>query len=122
MKRVCREQPDWLLPLVDGLLTDVAAIEQASAQWTLANLCEALWPSLDKTQRMLAVKVLKRNLDVWDDWIVLNSTMQALADWATDDKRLRTWLVPRLNRLRDDSRRSVAGRAGKLYRKLCELS
>ena len=118
MKRLCREHPAWLLPYVDGLLGEVARIDQASTQWTLASLLQMLWPSLEKAQRTRAKKLLKRNLESWDDWIVLNNTMEALAEWSADDARLRKWLVPRLGELEKDARRSVAGRARKLSVKL----
>ena len=118
MKRVCREHPEWLVPHVDGLLGEVAKIDQASTQWTLANLFQMLWDSMDRSQRSKAKALLKRNLERWDDWIVLNNSMEALAAWAGEDTRLKNWLLPRLAELRGDGRRSVAGRATKLHKKL----
>lgn len=118
MKRVCRVQPDWFIPFLDGLLDDISKIEQASTQWTLANLFQMLWNLMDDTQRTKAKKILKLNLEKWNDWIVLNNTMETLAGWSSDDIELRNWLIPKLNKLKSDSRRSVSNRALKLHRKL----
>lgn len=64
--------------------------------------------------------VLRYNLSTYEDWIVLNVTMQTLAEWAGEDEELKHWLQPHLERLSDDARKSVARRATKLHRKLCE--
>lgn len=118
MKRVCKEHPDWLVPLLDGLLNDVAAIEQASTQWTLASLFGSLEASMTKDQRKKAEAILRNNLRNWDDWIVLNTTMETLGRWAASDAKLKRWLMPHLERLKSDGRRSVSGRAAKISAKL----
>jgi len=96
MKRVSIAQPDWLVPYIDRFLTEIAQIEQASTQWTLAILFETLAPEMSAQQLADAKELLKRNLTTWEDWIVLNYSMQTLAEWSTADKR-----------------KSVAGRAKK---------
>lgn len=58
-------------------------------------------------------RVLQRYLTSSTDWIVLNVTMDVLTQWAGSDPGLRIWLVPQLERLSRDSRKSVATRAGK---------
>ncbi len=60
-----------------------------------------------------ATGVLQRYLTSSTDWIVLNVTMDVLTQWAGSDPGLRIWLVPQLERLSRDSRKSVATRAGK---------
>ena len=118
MKRVCREQPEWLIPFIDDFLDEISKISQASTQWTLADLFRMLWASMTQMQQARAKELLKNNLTTWNDWIVLNSTMQALSDWSMDDEALRNWLIPKLETLRDDDRRSVSGRAKKMLVKL----
>ena len=118
MKRVTREQPGWLLPLINPLLDEVSAIYQASTQWTLATLFQMLWDQMDPLQQGRAKQLLMANMDKWDDWIVLNNTMEALAAWSTSDPALKQWLIPRLEVRQGDGRRSVAGRARKLLRQL----
>ena len=118
MKRVCREKPEWLIPFIDDFLDEISKISQASTQWTLADLFRMLWASMTQIQQERAKELLKNNLTTWNDWIVLNSTMQALSDWSMDDEALRNWLIPKLETLQSDVRRSVSGRAKKMLVKL----
>ena len=113
MKRVSKERPAWLVPYLSGLLTDIARLEQASAQWTLANLFETLEPYMTPEQKAGAKEVMKVNLEVYDDWIVLKNTAQILGKWAREDAELKAWLKPHLKRLSGDSRKSVARAAQK---------
>lgn len=119
LKRITARHPQWVVPYIDKLLTEVAVIDQASAQWTLASLLQMLWPFMTTKQRSSGRKVLQENLRTHSDWIVLNTTMQTLAEWAKDDPKLKRWLLPHLERLSSDSRKSVSGRAKKLR---CALS
>jgi transcription elongation factor GreA-like protein len=118
VKRVCAEHPEWLEPYVDKFLSEVATIKQASAQWTLAQLFASLASRMNPSQKQKAIKILKRNLEHNHDWIVQNHTMQTLADWAKTDEALKKWLEPHLDRLVNDERKSVAGRARKLRKAL----
>ncbi len=111
LKRVTREQPAWLLPFVDRLLDEIAAIDQDSTRWTLANLFQLLATRMSPAQRRRATAVMQHNLDTCHDWIVLNRTMETLGEWARDDARLERWLQPRLERLTGDTRKSVARKA-----------
>ena len=113
MKRLEAERRDLLLPYIDQFIDEVGSLDQASAQWTLAQLLERLTEELSQQQRAAALKILKRNLERYEDWIVLNSTMETLAAWATSDRSLKEWLKPHLERLTLDKRKSVASRAAK---------
>ncbi len=113
MKRIESEQRDLLVPYVDRLIGEVGALDQASAQWTLAQLFGRLAADLSARQRLAAVELMKHNLEHHSDWIVLNATMETLSEWAKDDPALRLWLLPQLERLCRDQRKSVAGRAAK---------
>ncbi len=118
MKRVTTAHPDWTMDFMDGLHSDIAAIDQASTQWTLALLFDLTKDLQSEGQRARSVDIMKRNLVEHDDWIVLNNTMQVLFDWSKDDSKLRRWLKPHLKRLTGESRKSVAGRATKLLAKV----
>ncbi|MEM7377790.1 MAG: hypothetical protein AAF460_09830 [Pseudomonadota bacterium] len=115
LKRVTLEKPDWVVPYLDRLLDEIARIDQASTQWTLAILFAELHGRMTAEQRTRAKRHLKSTLAHHDDWIVLNTAMQTLADWAKADKRLRTWLLPQLVRLSTDRRKAVSRRAAKLH-------
>lgn len=113
MKRVEAENPALLVPYLDRFIAKIGALDQASAQWTLAQLFERLADKLTPDQRAEAVDIMKRNLVQSDDWIVLNQTMGTLADWARFDPDLAAWLAPHLARLSGDPRTSVSKTATK---------
>lgn len=117
-KRICKEHNDWLIPYIDPFLNEISKINQPSAQWTLAQLFEELSAVMTTSQLEHAKEILKYNLTHYTDWIVLNTTMQTLSDWAKKDEKLKTWLLPNLLKLSNDERKSVAGRAKKLIKLL----
>lgn len=114
LKRVTAARPDLVAAQADRLLSEVAAVDQVSARWTLAQVLPAIDDRLTAKQRTRAKTVLKRNLDADDDWLVLTHSATALHGWAANDPKLATWLRPRLERLADDRRPAVAKRAAKL--------
>jgi hypothetical protein len=122
IKRISREQPAWLVPYIDRLITEISAIQQASTQWTLADLFQTLAGAMSAQQRTKALKILQRNLENATDWIVLNNTMETISEWAKTDLELKEWLSPHLERLSKDSRKSVAGRAQKIKAKLYRVN
>ncbi len=119
-KRIAKASPELAIPFVDGLLGEVQQLNQPSAQWSTAQIMHTLKNKLTAAQYKKAKQVLKDNLTKSQDWIVLNITMQTLADWAVADadKELTNWLLPKLNKLKSDARRSVAAKANKLEVKL----
>ncbi len=114
MKRICRAKKSLLLPYLDRFLDEISRIEQASTQWTLAQLFLALENEMTADQKSRALDIMKRNLAQHEDWIVLNQTMETLARWAKKDSALAIWLQPHLERLSQDKRKSVARKAVKL--------
>jgi len=118
LKRICSRRPELLVPYVDRLISEVAAVPQPSAQWTLSQIFGMLGDRLSPAQRAGALRVMKRNLDENHDWIVQNQTMQTLAEWATTDEELKAWVRPRIDARVRDARRSIAKRAVKLRRSL----
>lgn len=118
IKRISREKPEWLVPYIDKLIAEISMLDQASAQWTLADLFQTLSSFMSELQKGEAQKILKHNLEASTDWIVLNNTMETLSEWSMTDATLKQWLLPHLERLSTDSRKSVAGRAKKLRTKL----
>ncbi len=113
-KRITKVQPDWALPYIDKFLAEISQIKQASTQWTLAWLLLELGDKLTPEQKHTAKTILQHNLTTWEDWIVLNNTIETLGAWAKQDNDLKTWLLPHLERLTQDTRKSVAGRAQKM--------
>lgn len=118
VRRVTVEHPEWTMDFMDGLQSDVAAIEQASTQWTLAKLFEMTHHLMSEPQKARALDIMKHNLAHHDDWIVLNNSMQVLSEWDAADKELKIWLKPHLERLTKDTRKSVKSRATKYLARL----
>ena len=113
LRRVQAEKPEWLLPLMDRLIDEIAHLDQASAQWTLPKLFDGAQAAMSARQRAAALQIVKRNLAEHDDWIVLNNSMDYLVSRAMADEALREWLLPHLARLSQERRKSVARRAQK---------
>ncbi|NQX94228.1 MAG: hypothetical protein HRT64_04805, partial [Erythrobacter sp.] len=99
---------------IDRFIEEIGALDQPSAQWTLAKLFEALEGDMTPAQKSAAQAIMQRNLVENPDWIVLNNTMEALSAWSREDEGLKVWLKPHLERLIRDKRNSVARRAKKL--------
>ena len=118
LKRVQAERHNLLVPYIDRLIDEIGELDQASAQWTLAQLFDRLADDMDPAQRARARGIMQRNLSAHDDWIVLNATLETLSRWASADPDLRRWLRPHLERLSADRRKSVAARARKHMRRL----
>ena len=114
MKRICRAEKMLLLPYLDRFLDEIAQIDQASTQWTLAQLFLELENDMTADQKSRALSIMKRNLAKHEDWIVLNQTMETLGKWSKKDATLKNWLRPHLERLSKDERKSVAKKAMKL--------
>ncbi len=120
IRRVQAERPDLVLPLMDALIDEIGALDQASAQWTLPKLFAAAERDLTAEQRARAEALVRRNLAEHGDWIVLNNSIELLTRWAGDSAELRGWLTPHLERLSKDPRKSVAARARKAAARLKE--
>ena len=118
MKRVETARHDLLVTYIDRFLTEIGALDQASAQWTLADHFGVPAPDMTGDQMAQAVAILKRNLAGDDDCIVLNRTMDTRAICANSDTDLAEWLGPHLKRLEGDRRKSVSKRASKARQKL----
>lgn len=114
MKRVCKENKALLVPYIDRFINEIAQIDQASTQWILAQLFGLLEKEMTDQQIIQAREIMQNNLARHQDWIVLNQTMQTLANWAKKDANLKAWLLTHLERLSNDARKSVAARANKL--------
>ncbi len=114
LKRITRVKPEWIAPCLDRLINEVANIDQASTQWTLATLFQLLEADMSPFQKKQARHIMQNNLAFHGDWIVLNTTMQTLAEWAASDAGLKSWLLPQLDRLEGDKRGSVSRKAAKM--------
>ena len=118
MKRIARENLPLLIPYIDRFINEIGDLKQDSAQWTLAQLFLLLETHMTTSQKQGAVKIMQRNLADNADWIVLKTNMGTLAKWAVrgeGDATLQAWLLPHVQRLQKDSRKTVARQATKAH-------
>lgn len=118
LKRVAWEHPDWIHAEIDSIMEWVERLKQPSAQWSVGQMLLAIGPRLSTAERDRAVALMKSHIESSSDWIVLNHTMETLAQWAMEDPELEAWLVPHLSVFATDSRKSIAKRAQRLLGKL----
>lgn len=118
LRRVEAERHDLLVPYIDRLTREIGALDQPSAQWTLAVLFKLLERDMTPAQKSAAQAIMQRNLAQHSDWIVLNNSMETLTLWAGSDDALKAWVIPHLQRLTKDGRKSVMARAVKFLAQL----
>ena len=109
------------MEFMDRLQSDIAAIDQASTQWTLATLFDLTKKHLSPSQRERAIEIMYDNLCLHNDWIVLNTSMQVLFDWGKKDPALLEKVLPRIKELQSDERKSVSGRAKKYLKAIGQV-
>ena len=119
-KRIFKEHPEWLKPLLNKFFTKIPKLNQPSAMWTLAQICFDCEDQLTTMQLNKAKKILKEFMVTCDDWIVQNMCIQTLGTWAQEDEELKKWLVPKLKKLSKDKRKSVSKRSLSYLKKLTE--
>lgn len=112
LEKVSRQKPELLEPYIERLLTDLAANNQPSVQWHLAQILGEV--SLDKEQTERARRILRRYLSSIDDWIVINLSLQTLAGFARDDPAAKRDLISVLRRHQGSRYKSVVSRVKKL--------
>jgi predicted DNA-binding protein (MmcQ/YjbR family) len=112
LEKFARERPELVVPHLDRLEAELSTSTQPSIQWHLAQLWGGL--PLTPAQRQRAAAWLLRTLDEASDWIVLTSSMSALAALAGDDPDLEPPLRQRLERHAGSRLKSVAKRADRL--------
>ena len=118
LKRVAWEHPEWVHGELESIMDWVEKLQQPSALWSLGQMLLTLRPLLSSAEYRRAVKLMKQCVAHSTDWIVLNHTMQTLAEWALDDPELEEWLIPQLVRLSHTHWTSVSKRAERLLAKL----
>jgi len=121
MKRLAQADKSIVIPYLNRFINDVSAIDQPSAQWTLAQLFDILSQDLTENQKTAAKGIMKRNLANHSDWIVLKTSMDILHKWGNEYEELRNWLKPHLVRLSVERRKSVPNRAKNLYQSTLNL-
>ncbi len=117
LEKVCRVHPEWLEPYVERLLGEVAAIDQASIHWHLAEIFRKV--ELTPDQRQRAIALMKRNISSnTADWIVASNTMETLAGFVVDGKAPAEELTPLLEIQQTHHSKAVVKRATRILDQL----
>lgn len=117
LEKVCRVHPEWLEPYVERLLGEVAAIDQASIHWHLAEMFRKI--ELTPDQRKRAIALMKRNISSnTADWIVASNTMETLAGFVADGMVSAKELVPLLEVQQTHHSKAVVKRATRILDQL----
>ena len=117
-KRIFRQNPNWFTEYVDKFQTLIPTLNQASAEWTLAQLHLEFCDLLTAKQLTTAINLSKEQLKNSKDWIVIIQTMNFLEKMAREDKFLREWLVIKLDLISKDKRTAVKKKANKIINSL----
>ncbi|HYL91881.1 MAG TPA: hypothetical protein VEW69_01860 [Alphaproteobacteria bacterium] len=103
--------PELLQPYKRAILRKVAAIDQQEVRWHVAQMLPLL--RMTPKERDLAIAVLFEYLEDKSS-IVRTFAMQALADFASQDKRLRARVVPVIEFLTENGSAAMRSRGRKL--------
>lgn len=113
LEKICRVNPDWLLPYIDKFADELATSSQASIQWHLAQIYGQV--ELTKVQKEFAINWLKNLLSSTEvDWIVAANSMDTLVKFVHDGSVTRQELITLLNIQRKHKSKSVVKRANKI--------
>jgi len=83
LEKICRQQPDWLLPYIDKFQKELSESTQPSIQWHLAQIYEQV--ALTNQQKAHAQQWLTTRLSTKDaDWIVAANAMDTLMKFTKD--------------------------------------
>ena len=117
LEKVCRVHPEWLEPYIERLLGEVAAIDQASIHWHLAEIFRRV--ELTPDQRERAIELMKRNISSnGADWIVASNTMETLALFVADGTVPVEELIPLLEIQQTHHSKAVVKRATRIFDQL----
>ncbi len=116
LEKICREKPEWFGSYIDRLLAEVAAIDQPSVQWHLAQMLQRV--TLDSAQRRRAIAWLWGTFDRTNDWIVIGDVLTALVFFSKVSPSVRRRLPDALRETQQDPRKAVSRRATKLLAEL----
>ena len=117
-KRIFRQKPNWFVGYVDKFQSLIPTLNQASAEWTLAQLHLEFINLLNEAQKSKAIDISREQLRNSKDWIVIIQNINFLEKVAKEDEALRHWLLTKLNLISKDSRKAVSKRAAEIHKSL----
>jgi HEAT repeat protein len=118
VEKSTRNSPELLRPWKRALLEQVYILQEKEVRWHVAQLIPRL--SLNPGEQEKAVQILMGYLDD-ESSIVRTFSMQALADLALRDGRLRSQVTPLIERLTRTGTPAMRSRGRKLLKQLTKF-
>jgi len=115
VEKITRQRPELLRPWKRPLLEQISALDEKEVRWHVAQMIPRL--NLTVSERDTAVQILMDYL-ADESSIVKTFSMQALADLAERDERLRVQVIPLIERLTQTGTPAMRSRGRKLLKRL----
>ena len=115
VEKITAQRPEYLIPYKEALIGQVAHSRQQEVRWHAAAMFSRL--PLTPQERRQVLAILENYLDDKSK-IVKTFAMQALADLALQDSRLKPSIIERLKQLTRDGSPAMQSRGRKLLEKL----
>ena len=115
VEKITAAHPEYLIPFKKALIRQVAGSTQQEVRWHVAAMFSRL--SLTPQERRRVLAILENYLEDKSK-IVKTFAMQALADLALQDSRLKPSVIERLKQLMRDGSPAMQSRGRKLLEKL----
>ena len=115
VEKASREHPELLQPYKRALLKEIASSDQQEVRWHVAQMLPRL--ELTPKERDHATSILFEYLHDKSS-IVRTCAMQGLADFAMQDLRLRTRVIPMIEFLTNQGTAAMRARGRKLLKQL----
>jgi HEAT repeat protein len=115
VEKITAKHPEYLLPFKTKLINKIAKIEQQEVRWHAAQMFSRI--RLNEKERQAVIEVLEDYLADKSS-IVRTFAMQALADLALQDARLRPAILTRLEELTRTGSPAMKSRGKKLLSRL----
>jgi hypothetical protein len=115
VEKITAKHPEFLQPFKNKFIKKVARIDQQEVRWHAAQMFSRL--KLNEKERREVFELLEEYLKDKSS-IVKTFTMQALADFATADSRLRPSIIKRIEKLVREGTPAMKSRGRILLAKL----
>ncbi len=116
LEKVSSARPKYLQPFKNKLINEVSKIEQQEVQWHTAQMFSYL--KVNKKERDVVIKILLNYINTSKSNIVKVFSMQTLANFAKEDKTLRSKIIKIIENLMKKGSPAIVGRGKKLINKL----
>lgn len=114
IEKICKQKPLWFAKYKSELLGEWPKIQQPSVQWHLAQILSEI--ELTHAETILAIGLVKKNLELTDDWIVENLSLETLAIFVRRNQFDRREFITIINRYENCDHKSVVSRVRKLQK------